>query len=69
MKGDTMARYRKFPFFVVVAMCAAALASTLATDVRAEEDMKSIVNSVNAFSFDLYMKCRKPKENLCISPY
>ncbi len=64
-----MERYRKFLLFVVVAMCFAALVSTWTTDVRAEEDMKSIVNSVNAFSFDLYMKCRKPNGNLFLSPY
>ncbi len=64
-----MEQYRKFLLFVVVAMCFAALASTLVSDVRAEEDMKSIANSVNAFSFDLYMKCRKPNENLFLSPY
>ena len=64
-----MKQCRKFPFFVVMAMCFAAFASTLTTDVQAEGDMKSIANSVNAFSFDLYMKCRKPNENLFLSPY
>jgi serpin B len=64
-----MERSRRFPFLVVTALCLAALVCTLTAEVRAEADMKSIAGSVNAFSFDLYMKCRQPKDNMFLSPY